>query len=178
MECRVRANNLGVLQQTVTTEPEYAYLLDEFPAGLHIKPEGREQIKMGWAYNKKAEFASWEPHDNSEFADIVVRGASRFIPALEQYIDNVPTPIVHFSGYYTRTKENWPIIGPLEVDGLYAVGALSGYGTMSACAAGELCANFINQTSVPDYARYFHPKRYDDETIRVEIDTLSSDGQL
>ena len=86
--------------------------------------------------------------------------------------------MVHISGYYTRTKENWPIIGPLGPEGLYAVGALSGYGTMSACSAGELCADYMNDATLPGYARYFHPRRYEDARIHREVDSISSDGQL
>ncbi|HIG41050.1 MAG TPA: FAD-binding oxidoreductase [Gammaproteobacteria bacterium] len=162
-------------------DKEYAHLLAEFPPGLHIKPEGRNQIKLGWAFNRQPEKASWDPGSNPEFADIVLRGASRFVPSLEQYVARVPTPISHFSGYYTRTRENWPIIGPLEIEGLHVVGALSGYGTMSACSAGELCADYMNDmdnTSLPGYARYFHPRRYEDVKIQREIDAISSDGQL
>jgi len=162
----------------INSDREYAYLLDEFPAGLHIKPEGRNQIKLGWAFNRQPEEPSWDARSDPEFADIVIRGASRFVPSLEQYIARMPTPIAHFSGYYTRTKENWPLIGPLDHEGLYAVGALSGYGTMAACSAGELCADTMNNASLPGYARYFHPNRYEDAQIQDEIDSISSDGQL
>ncbi|MFT5521799.1 MAG: glycine/D-amino acid oxidase-like deaminating enzyme [Enterobacterales bacterium] len=162
----------------IAQDEEYAHLLAEYPPGLHIKPEGRNQIKLGWAFNRTAEDPQWETTTKAEFADIVIRGASRFIPALKQYIDNMPTPIVHFSGYYTRTKENWPIIGPLQTKGLYIVGALSGYGTMSGCSAGELCADYMNDAELPSYAKYFHPNRYNNEEVMEEIAAISSDGQL
>ena len=165
-------------KQMIAEDDDYKHLLAEYPPGLHIKPEGRNQIKLGWAFNRTAENAKWETTTKEEFADIVVRGASRFIPSLKQYIDNMPTPIVHFSGYYTRTKENWPLIGPLKPKGLYVVGALSGYGTMSACSAGELCSDYMNGSELPSYARYFHPDRYQDEHVMNEIDSISSDGQL
>ncbi|MCP5112362.1 MAG: FAD-binding oxidoreductase, partial [bacterium] len=116
--------------------------------------------------------------DDLEFPSIVLRGASRFIPALGRYADRVPTPVVQYAGYYTRTRENWPLIGPLQPEGLYVVGALSGYGTMCACAAGELCADWMMGGSLPDYARNFHPDRYSDPAVLAEIEGLESDGQL
>ena len=62
---------------------------------------------------------------------------------------------------------------------VFVVGALAGYGTMGACAAGELCTQYLCQeTTLPNYAAYFHPARYQNPTIRAEIAALKSDGQL
>ncbi len=162
----------------IKDNPEYGWLLDEFPAGLHIKPEGSGNIKLGWAYNRKPEKPRWETTDDFDFPNITLRGASRFIPALKPYVDEPPTPIVQFSGYYTRTPENLPLIGPLQKEGLFTVSALSGYGTMAACSAGELCADCIMGGELPTYAPYFHPERYDDSTLMAEINKTASDGQL
>jgi len=159
-------------------DPEYRWLLGELPAGLHVKPESAAQIKLGWAYNRMPEDPKWQPPDDLAFPNIVLRGASRFIPALGRYADRTPTPVVQYAGYYTRTPENWPLIGPLEPADLYAVAALSGYGTMCACAAGELCADWMMGGSLPAYARNFHPGRYADPVIQAEIAALRSDGQL
>jgi len=162
----------------IEEDPEYRWLLGEFPAGLHIKPEGVGNIKLGWAYNRQAETPRWETSDDFDFPNITLRGASRFIPALKPYVDELPTPIVQFSGYYTRTPENLPLIGPLPKDGLFTVSALSGYGTMAACSAGELCADWVMGGGLPEYARYFHPDRYRDVALMAEINRVSSDGQL
>ena len=162
----------------IEENPEYGWLLDEFPAGLHIKPEGVGNIKLGWAYNRKPEIPKWETSDDFDFPNITLRGASRFIPALKPYVDEPPTPIVQFSGYYTRTPENLPLIGPLQSEGLYTVSALSGYGTMSACAAGELCTDWMMGGNLPDYAAYFSPDRYDDTALMAEIHQVGNDGQL
>lgn len=159
-------------------DPEYCWLLEEFPPGLHIKPEGTNNIKLGWAYNREPEPPKWETSDDFDFPNITLRGASRFIPALTPYLEEPPTPIVQFSGYYTRTPDNLPLIGPLELNGLFTVAALSGYGTMAACSAGELCADWIMDGGLPDYARYFHPDRYSDAELMAEIGKVESDGQL
>jgi glycine/D-amino acid oxidase-like deaminating enzyme len=165
-------------KQLISADPEYSWLLEEFPAGLHIKPEGRGNIKLGWAFNRQAEAPKWETSDDFDFPNITLRGASRFIPALAPYVDEPPTPMVQFSGYYTRTPENLPLIGPLGPNGLFTVSALSGYGTMAACGAGELCANWMMEDALPDYARYFHPGRYSDFALMAEITRSGSDGQL
>lgn len=162
----------------IAEDPEYRWLLDEFPAGLHIKPEGVSNIKLGWAYNREPETPRWESSDDFDFPNITLRGASRFIPALASYVESPPTPIIQFSGYYTRTPENLPLIGPLELENLFTVSALSGFGTMAACAAGELCAGWMSGGELPEYAAYFHPGRYRDAALMKEINQIGSDGQL
>lgn len=162
----------------IAEDPEYHWLLDEFPAGLHIKPEGAGNIKLGWAYNSEPEIPKWEFSDDFDFPNITLRGASRFIPALSAYVETPPTPIIQFSGYYTRTPENLPLIGPLALENLYTVSALSGFGTMAACAAGELCAGWMSGGDLPQYAAYFHPGRYRDAALMTEINQIGSDGQL
>ena len=152
--------------------------MNEFPGGLHIKPESGK-IKLGWAFNTAAAPPVWEPATLELFPQVVLKGASRFIPQLIDYQDSIPSPIMQYAGYYTRTKENFPLIGPTEMSGVFLVGALAGYGTMTACAAGELCAKYIlNETKFPDYARYFHPLRYDNTDLMNEINDSMSDGQL
>jgi glycine/D-amino acid oxidase-like deaminating enzyme len=165
-------------RQLISDDEQYRWLLREFPPGLHIKPESKNQIKLGWAFNRRAESPSWEPGDDVGFPSIVLRGASRFIPALSAYLDDIPTPLVQFGGYYTRTADNWPLIGPLGPEGLHVIGALSGFGTMMACAAGELCADRLMDGELPWYAGHFDPGRYGDPAIMKEIAAIESDGQL
>jgi glycine/D-amino acid oxidase-like deaminating enzyme len=166
-------------RELIESDQHYRWLLDEFPPGLHIKPESARQIKLGWAYNRQAEEPLWQPADDFDFPNIALRGAARFIPGLAAYVERPPTPVVQFAGYYTRTPENWPVIGPLEEHpGLYTVAALSGYGTMVACAAGELAAKWMMSEPLPAYARNFQRNRYADPGIRAEIDAIESDGQL
>lgn len=160
------------------SEEKYNWLLGEFPGGLHIKPEG-EGIKLGWAFNTNNELPQWETPFSDFFPQVVLKGASSFIPLLSAYENDIPTPITEYAGYYTRTKENWPLIGPTEIPNVFVIGALSGYGTMTACAAGQLCSKYIlNQSELPDYAPYFHPNKYQNSAIVKEINAIKSDGQL
>ena len=165
-------------RELIAVDAAYRWLLDEFPAGLHIKPESRAQIKLGWAYNSRPENPLWEPGNDFDFPNIVIRGASRFMPALRAYVEELPTPVVQMAGYYSRTPENWPLIGPLGAEGAFTVSALAGFGTMAACGAGELGAAWITGAALPDYAGHFHPNRYSDPGIMAEISQIESDGQL
>ena len=160
------------------SEEQYHYLLEQFPGGLHIKPEG-QGIKMGWAFQRASSQPVWTPANAEFFPQIVLKGASQFIPRLKEYEKNIPTPLIEYAGYYTRTQENWPLIGSTQLEDVFVVGALAGYGTMGACAAGELCAQYIlEETDLPPYAAYFHPERYENPAILKEIELLDSDGQL
>ncbi|PQJ81458.1 NAD(P)/FAD-dependent oxidoreductase [Polaribacter glomeratus] len=161
-----------------SSDEKLHWLLQEFPGGLHIKPE-TEGIKLGWAFQTESEIPEWHPKNFDLFPQAVLKGASRFIPELAAYEEDIPTPIIEYAGYYTRTKENWPIIGPTKEKNVFVVGALAGYGTMSACAAGELCANHILKSiDLPSYAEYFHPLKYENPKIMNLINNLKSDGQL
>lgn len=159
------------------SDSNYQELLKEFPGALHIKPEGTG-IKMGWAFNTQPEEPKWETAKFDIFPQIILKGVSKFIPSLSAYENNIPTPLVEYAGYYTRTKENLPLIGPSALPNVLVVGALAGYGTMSACAAGELCVKYIVEEELPSYAAYFHPDRYNNPAIKAALDRLSNDGQL
>lgn len=161
-----------------TSDEKLHWLLQEFPGGLHIKPES-EGIKLGWAFQTENETPEWNPKNFDLFPQAVLKGASRFIPELAAYEENIPNPIIEYAGYYTRTKENWPLIGPTEMKNVFVIGALAGFGTMSACAAGELCANYmLENDNLPSYAENFHPLRYDNPKMINEINNVKSDGQL
>ena len=163
------------------SEPEYQWLLDKLPGGLHIKPEGGKNstwIKVGWAINQKTERPLWQPDGNPEFVDIVLRGATKLVPELEQYLYNLPQPIVHYAGYYTKTKENLPVIGPIGIKGAYILGALSGFGTMASCAAGELLANWITGDSLPAYAMQMSLDRYNNPALMATILDIQLQGEL
>lgn len=160
------------------SEEQYKWLLNEFPGGLHVKPTS-EGIKLGWAFNTNVEEPKWDPTNMEIFPQVVLKGASTFIPELAVYENDIPTPIIRYGGYYTRTKENWPLIGPTKKANVFVIGALAGYGTMSACAAGELCAKYIDrQEDLPTYAPFFHPLRYDNLDMIKKMEELQLDGQL
>ena len=91
------------------------------------------------------------------------------LPALQPYIASPPRRFTHYGGYYTMTEENWPLIGPCGPDGSFIVGALSGFGSMAACAAGALCAAWVRGQALPDYASALSLGRYDDKQLMAEL---------
>jgi len=76
------------------------------------------------------------------------------------------------------TDENWPLIGPMGVDGAFMVGALSGFGTMAACAAGSLCASWVSGSPLPDYAFDLSLARYRDKVLMTALQNSSNRGVL
>jgi glycine/D-amino acid oxidase-like deaminating enzyme len=167
------------------SDPERAWLTGPMPAGTHCRPDGGAQgtwVKLGWAYNEKSseprrDLAN-ETAIDPQFPEIVIRGAAAFLPSLNQYVERPPGRFAHYGGYYTMTAENWPIIGPMGAEGAYVVGALSGFGSMSACAAGKLCAAWICGGELPAYAANLSLARYDDAPLMNALQSSSDKGLL
>ena len=84
----------------------------------------------------------------------------------------------HYGGYYTMTKENWPLVGPAGPDGSFVVGGLSGFGTMGACAAGYLAAALATGAEVPDYAALLGLARYDDPEFVAGLEKIGRSSVL
>jgi glycine/D-amino acid oxidase-like deaminating enzyme len=163
------------------TDPQRRWLLDPLPGGVHIRPEGgrdSEWIKLGWAFNRRPEAPTWERSGAPEFPEVVVRGACRMIPGLRPYVGRLPTPVVHYGGYYTKTPDGLPLVGPLGIDGAHVVGALAGYGTMAACAAGELAAAGVVGAARADYAEALMPGRLGDARYLAALPREADRGEL
>ncbi len=156
---------------------EHKALTELMPGAIHCRPEGGDKgtwLKLGWAYNSNAELPSRNPVLTDAFPEIVLRGAARLNPALKRYETTLPKHTHHYGGYYTLTNENWPLIGPTDVAGAFVVGAMSGFGSMAACAAGELCALHAMDAQLPNYAHALSLLRYQDTTIMSELQALST----
>jgi sarcosine oxidase, subunit beta len=152
------------------------------PAGIHLRPEGYRNsntVLMLWDYHSthRYERATFPLPDDPFYPEVVMRGMVKLVPGLSRYLDRLPHSHVD-GGYYTKTEENRPLIGPLPVEGAFVSAAFSGFGLMAAPAAGELLAAYITNTALPDYARAFHPSRYEDESYRVMLANWGSTGQL
>ncbi len=168
-------------RQEFASDPAYAWLLEELPGGLHIKPEGGPEstwIKLGWAINQRGEEPIWERPGDPAFPDLVLRGAATLAPGLRQYVGRLPRPLLHYGGYYTKTPENLPLIGPLGVDGAFIAGAFSGFGTMMSCAGGELAAAWVAGAELPSYAEVFSLNRYTNPTLVETLSRLARAGEL
>ena len=159
-------------RELLASDPKTRHYTEPKNGGIHCRPDGAvngKWIKLGWAYNEKESNPQSEEPIDPQFPDTVLRGASRLNPKLGAYIGKLPNGVHHYGGYYTMTEENWPLIGKMKTEGAFVAGALSGYGSMAACAAGELCASWVTGQSVPDYALSLGINRYADKAFMAEL---------
>jgi sarcosine oxidase, subunit beta len=157
---------------------ETRHLLAPYPAGVHGRPEGSgDSVILYWTYDVLSTAPVFPvPHDPA-YPEITIRGMSRAIPALARYFDQLPRPYID-GGYYTKTPENRPLVGPLPIAGAFISSAFSGFGIMTAMAAGELLAAHATGESLPDYALSFAPSRYDDPAYRALLADWPESGEL
>ncbi|MBM4425258.1 MAG: FAD-binding oxidoreductase [Chloroflexi bacterium] len=161
-------------------DDETRWMTEPLPGGAHLRPEGGEGsniLLMLWAYDAQPVPVVAPPEFDLSFPDVVLRGLATMLPGLKAYYGNAPKPMID-GGYYTKTKENRPLIGPLPVEGAFVIGALSGYGIMAAPVAGELLAAHIVGDSLPEYAPAFLLSRHDDPAYRAMMAQWDDTGQL
>ena len=154
-------------------------LVEEFPPGVHGRPVGAgDQVLMYWTYDcptsEEPTFPlDWDPY----LPEITLRGMARMVPGLKTYFDPMPRPHVD-GGYYTKTPENRPLIGPLKTPGAFVCSAFSGFGIMAACGAAELLAKHVMHMPLPSYADAFLPTRFDDPAYLDAMADSDTSGQL
>jgi glycine/D-amino acid oxidase-like deaminating enzyme len=156
------------------------WLLGQFPPGVHSRPEGLADspiILMLWEYQTREVEPVWPPALDHDYPQIALRGLSRMIPGMAKYFEKPPRPYLD-GGYYTKTRENRPLIGPLPVKGAWVIGALSGFGLMASMAAGELLALHMLNGKLPSYAPYFNLNRYQDPDYVAQLSLWEDSGQL
>ncbi len=156
------------------------HLLEEMPAGVHGRPEGGgdSPVMLGiWTYDVEPLEARFPLEFDPAYAEIVLRGLTRMLPGLTAYLSRLPRCFVD-GGYYTKTRENRLLAGPLPVEGAYVLGGLSGYGMMSSNGAADLLADYIAERPLPRYAPAFHLDRYQDPAYRTLLDNWGDSGQL
>jgi sarcosine oxidase subunit beta len=164
----------------IESDPDLMWLLEEFPSGVHTRPEGglrSETILMLWEYETKKMDPEFPIPEDEFYPDLLIRGIQKMIPGMAVYTDKIPKPLVD-GGYYTKTLENRPIIGHTHIEGSYILGALSGFGIMAACAAGELLALEITGKPLPDYAPKFWLNRFEDPEYIKVMEDWDNSGQL
>jgi glycine/D-amino acid oxidase-like deaminating enzyme len=176
--------------QTLAWEPEEREILAEdettrwltesFASGIHTRPTGSgesQTILVLWDYQARAMDPVWPPPLDAQYPEIALRGLAAMLPRMKEYFPRMPRPQLD-GGYYTRTRENRPLVGPMCVDGAYMIGAVSGYGIMSACGTGELLAAHVTGAALPAYAPAFTLERYDDPEYQKKLNEWGDSGQL
>ena len=148
------------------------------PAGVHLRPRGARSLLGIWTYDLRIEEPSCPPSFAPDYPETVIGGLSAMIPGLGTYRGRISGAIVD-GGYYCKTPDNRPLIGPTPIAGVCVLGALSGFGIMASQAGAELLAAHVLEQPRPDYAAAFHPARFDDPTYRQMLATLDpKSGQL
>lgn len=158
---------------------ETKWLLQELPAGVHGRPEGEgDMILLQWVYhNPEVSEPKFPVPLDSQLPEIALRGMAIAVPGLAAYFNQIPKPFID-GGYYARTPENRPLIGPLVVAGAYIIGGLGGFGMMSSCGASDLLAKHIVGATLPPYASAFLPNRYDDPRYQEILKQWGASGEL
>ena len=159
---------------------EHRRLLDEFPAGVHGRPEGAgdsRAVLLIWTYDVEPVEPAFPVTFDPTYAEIVIRGMARMVPAMAGYLPRLPRAFVD-GGYYTKTRENRFLAGPLPLDGAFVIGGLSGYGIMASNTAADLLADHVTGRPLPAYAPAFLPSRYEDPAYRASLETWGDSGQL
>jgi sarcosine oxidase, subunit beta len=153
-------------------------LLGEMPIFCHFRPEGGEgsPYLLGlWEYHGLVQEPSWPLPEDPLYPEVVVRGLTTMVPGFDVYRERLPQSVVD-GGYYTKTMENRPLVGPAGPTGFNLMAGLSGFGVMVAAGAADLLAKHVTGTELPSYSDAFLLERYDDADYLASIEGPT--GQL
>jgi glycine/D-amino acid oxidase-like deaminating enzyme len=148
------------------------------PPGVHLRPRGARSILGIWTYDTRIETPRFPPVFDGNYSEVVIRGLAAMVPRLRAYANRAAMAVVD-GGYYCKAPDNRPLIGPTSIEGVFLLGALSGFGIMASQAGAELLACHLLDRPRPDYAAAFHPARFEDPSYRRVLATLDArSGQL
>jgi len=166
-------------KEALAESDETNWLLNALPVGVHGRPEGDgDTILLQWAYHDtQLEEPVFPIPLDPQLPEIVLRGMATVIPGLAKYFNQIPKPFID-GGYYTRTPENRPLMGPLPVDGAFIIGGLGGFGMQVSCGASDLLAKHIAQKELPGHAPAFLFSRYDDPHYQEVLRQWGASGQI
>ncbi|HEY5728790.1 MAG TPA: FAD-binding oxidoreductase [Anaerolineales bacterium] len=165
-------------REALVEDDSTRWLMETFPSGVHTRPEGGgNDILMLWEYHTEVMEPVNAPTMDAQYPEIAMRGLAAMLPRMKEYFSKMPRPQLD-GGFYTKTRENRPLVGPMGVAGAYVIGAVSGYGIMSACGVGELLAAQIKGNDLPGYASEFSLSRYDNPDYQKKLETWGDSGQL
>ena len=171
-----------------------ASLIKPLAGGAHFRPyPGHTNTLLMLWEAIHADIAVTEPPPREPelrgtlFAELMLRGLTEMVPNLgEKYLredGSMGARVTIDGGYYTKTPDNLPLIGPLPgaPQGAYVCAGLSGYGVMAANAAGDLLAGLLDEEAPPtsyEYASTFSPERWSDEEYVRKVAAGQADKGL
>jgi glycine/D-amino acid oxidase-like deaminating enzyme len=161
------------------SDPKTRWLLDPFPGGMHVRPVGdARDVFLIWTFESSPHEFVCPPTFDPNLGEALLHGFAHMCPGAKAYLGEGARGLVD-GGYYAKTPENRPMVGPLEIDGVFITGALSGYGIMASHAAGELLAAHVTGGVLPSYAAALSPERYRDAAYRRKLENWDAKaGQL
>lgn len=154
-------------------------VLGEMPIFCHFRPEGGPESPYFvalWEYHDSVTDPVWPLPEDLLYPEVVLRGLATMVPDLSVYRDRLPEAHVD-GGYYTKTRENRPLVGPSEVEGIHLMAGMSGFGVMVSAGAADLLACQITGDTPPWYAPAFLIDRYQDPEYLARLESVDS-GQL
>ena len=161
------------------SDPKTRWLLEPFPGGMHVRPVGNARdVYLIWTFESSPHELVWPPTFDENLGDALLQGFANMCPGAKAYLGEGARGFVD-GGYYAKTPENRPMVGPLGIDGVFLSGGLSGYGIMASHAAGELLATHMTGGALPPYAAALSPARYSDAGYRRKLENWDAKaGQL
>jgi glycine/D-amino acid oxidase-like deaminating enzyme len=170
----------GGEREALAADPELRWLTETLPPGVHFRPEGGRDSRwhlLLWTYHVERREPVFPAVMDPYYPEVVVRGLVRMVPALAEYLGpKMRRPYVD-GGYYCKTRENRPLIGPTPVEGNHLLCGMSGFGIMACQAAAELLAAHIVGADLPDYASDFLLSRYQDPAYLEKMGSMAT-GQI
>lgn len=154
-------------------------VLGEMPVFCHFRPEGGRDspyVLALWEYHGRVLEPTWPLPEDPLYPEVVMRGLTTMVPGLAAYRERLPEHFVD-GGYYTKTVENRPLVGPSGVEGIHLFAGLSGFGVMASPGGADLVARHITGAELPDYQASFLLSRYEDPLYLGDAGAVSS-GQL
>ena len=176
-------------RQTIPWEPEEAKglqdagraeLVGEMPVFCHGRPEGgagSPYVLALWEYHDDRREPEWPIPEDPLYTEVVLRGLTTMVPGMARYLDHLPRSTVD-GGYYSKTPENRPLIGPAGPDGFHLIAGMSGFGVMVSAGAADLLGAHVTGAPLPEYADAFLLARYQDPAYLAAMSEVTDTGQL
>ena len=111
-------------RQLLGDSPETRWMLEEMPSGVHGRSEGgpgSSYFLLQWTLHTEPRLPEFPLHFDPQYPELALRGLSVMLPALDTYFGALPRFAMD-GGYYCKTQENRPIVGPLPVEGAFIIG--------------------------------------------------------
>ncbi|DBA04051.1 TPA: hypothetical protein N0F65_009398 [Lagenidium giganteum] len=155
-------------------KPDASRMLEEFPGGVHVRPYTNSKMMAVWTYDTDPVPPKYPVEEvlDQNYPEICLRGLTRLFPQLKPYLSDpqVRSSFKVNGGYYCKTLDNMPLIGPAPntIQGVFLQSAMSGIGLMSSGASGELLASHVmgikpTHPKLAQHASAFLPERFLDK---------------